>query len=404
MVRIIGLELICKLFNYTYKQLASELGLLPQQVNDWISGRRKIPEKYLPRLETTFQIPSSYIIKVLNEYDIIRIQEMKLNNDKRRLFSMERKQKRICVINYKGGVGKTTLAFNLAAGLSRHGKRVLLVDVDHQASLSRVCLKNKDFTVDTSIAAIFKAYVNNEKCMPDTRIIQRAPLSALGYQNLDILPSIEELDEFEFNLAETRNANDFQDWTKKTLICRWIDENNLKTEYDYIIFDCPPATMYITQNALAASDSYIVPLIPSELSLRGFNHLLHMINDKIYKRLITWEKMLEVSFNNDTDIDKTRNKLYDSFNGSIELKAVVLSMVQRTGNTSNDYGCTDVHRQGIDLLKNWEKNQPMLKDKILYDNIIYKRTEVESSMGIGIPVYDTNDEFKSLIDKLYNIL
>ncbi len=49
--------------------------------------------------------------------------------------------KRISVINFKGGVGKTTLAFNLAAGLARfHGARVLLVDMDHQSSLSIVCL------------------------------------------------------------------------------------------------------------------------------------------------------------------------------------------------------------------------------------------------------------------------
>ena len=49
--------------------------------------------------------------------------------------------KRVSIINFKGGVGKTTLAFNLAAGLARyHGARVLLVDMDHQSSLSIVCL------------------------------------------------------------------------------------------------------------------------------------------------------------------------------------------------------------------------------------------------------------------------
>jgi chromosome partitioning protein len=54
--------------------------------------------------------------------------------------------KRVSVINFKGGVGKTTLALQLAAGLTRfHGSRVLLVDVDHQSSLSIVCLSGANW-------------------------------------------------------------------------------------------------------------------------------------------------------------------------------------------------------------------------------------------------------------------
>lgn len=348
-------------------------------------------------VEIFFKIPKSYLSKELDNIDMIQIQEIKLKNDKERVVNMSKKrQKRVCVINYKGGVGKSTIALSLAAGLSRENK-VLLVDVDHQANLSRVCLGSKDIGKDNSIAAIFQSYTKNEQ-IPGLEIIHKAPLRAKRYPNLDLLPSIEELDEFEFNIAETTHSSEFQQWDKKTLICRWIDENDLEEQYDYIIFDCPPATMYITQNALAASHSYVVPIIPSELSMRGLLHLIHMINDKIYKKIAKWAKVIEQLEDNAEE----GSKIYRSFNGKINLAAVVLSMVQVAGNTNNIYGCTDVHQHGIDVLRQWEKKEPLLKDKVLYDCIVYKRTEVESSMGEGLPVL--NHEYRKLVQRLAKLI
>lgn len=314
---------------------------------------------------------------------------------------MDKNQKRVCIINYKGGVGKSTIAFNLAIGLSTR-KRVLLVDVDHQANLSRACFKSKNFSADNSVAAIFKSYINRQPS-PDTEIIQKSPLRF--YNNLDILPSIEELDECEFDLAGTNLSDDFYDWNKKTLICKWIDDNHLENEYDYIIFDCPPATMNITQNALAASHSYIVPLIPSELSMRGLNHLIHMINNKIYSKLKAYKQMLEIGIN--SGIYKN-NTLYNSFVGEIVLTAAVLNMVQIAPNTYNKYGCTDVHQKGIDQLKQWEKTDNALKGKVLYDYIVFKRTDIENAMGQGIPAYnseyDKQGEITSLVKHLASII
>jgi chromosome partitioning protein len=401
-IGIIGLEYICKIFDLSYKSLAEYLRITNQQVNDWVNGRRKIPENHLVLLERKFNIPASYFNIDLDEISKIRIQEIKLENDKRRYMNMKKEQKRISVINYKGGVGKTTLSLNLAAGLSRKG-RVLLVDVDHQANLSRVLFGAKEIDEDFSIAAIFKSYTKNLP-MPGVEIIQKSPLKSKGYPNIDVLPSIEELSETEFDIAEMSYPDDFQKWAKKTLMCQFIDDNNLENEYDYIVFDCPPATMYITQNALAASQSYIIPLIPSELSMRGLVHLINMINEKIYKRLNVWENMLRLAINNESGINTERNRLYNSFSGNLNLAAVSLNMVQVVGNTHNKYGCTDVHQGGIDFLKQLEKKNSLLTGKVLYDYITYRRIDIEGFTGEGMPVYEFSSEFKQLIDKLAKLI
>ena len=210
--------------------------------------------------------------------------------------------KRISVINFKGGVGKTTLAFHLATGLARyHGsQKVLLIDMDHQSSLSIVCLGagrwEKAVQDKKTIDEVFRSFIGQNPAFPDESIIiqnpmESKPASRNHYRSMDMVPASLQLDDIEIDLTATHQGNAIHsEWNKRTLVCRWIEETRLDKLYDYIIFDCPPATKIVSQNAIAASHGYIIPVVPEAVMERGAPHLFEMMKKGIDGRLKTLAK------------------------------------------------------------------------------------------------------------------
>lgn len=101
--------------------------------------------------------------------------------------------KRVSVINFKGGVGKTTFAFQFAAGLARfHESRVLLMDMDHQSSLSIVALTapvwQKLVSANKTVTEIFKPFIGQSSKIPGKSIIEKLAIKqrSVGhyYKNL----------------------------------------------------------------------------------------------------------------------------------------------------------------------------------------------------------------------------
>jgi len=199
--------------------------------------------------------------------------------------------KRVSVINFKGGVGKTTVSFHLATGLAKYyDSRVLLVDVDHQSSLSLVCLDEKTWNdakkQGKTVNSIFLHFTIPGTPLPNKDIILRSPKK--NYPKLDLLPSELQLDETELELGSSAMGDPFlSEWNKRMLIAKWIEKNNIDEDYDYIIFDCPPATKIVTQNAIAVSHGYIIPAIPDEVSTRGIPHLIERMLTKIDAKMTT---------------------------------------------------------------------------------------------------------------------
>ena len=214
-------------------------------------------------------------------------------------------------------------------------------------------------------------------------IIHSNPLARINraYDGLDIVPASLELDDLEIELTATHQGNAIQsEWNKRTLICQWLEESGVDDDYDFIIFDCPPATKIVSQNAIAASHCYVVPVIPEAVMERGAPHLVSMMESGIDAKLKALTQFGEPRAMHVPDT---------------ELVGVAITQIQRASG-----GYTVEHRQYLESLKNrWG-------DKLLEPYII-RGAGVSAAMSDGVPVYErghTQNVGGRRIDALYQEL
>lgn len=291
--------------------------------------------------------------------------------------------KAVSVINFKGGVGKTTLALHLGCFLARNA-RVLLVDVDHQSSLSLVILTDRMWqaAIDAgnTVNKVFLSFCNRKVPIPGSEIIiknafhKRQPESNI-YPNLDLVPAQFELDDTEIDLASTFIGNPtVSDWDKRVLLAGWLDSVSAESHYDYVIFDCPPATKIVSQNALAASDGYIVPVIPDELSSRGVTHFSNLVQNKIDEKLKYLKNAAQVT---ETPI---------CFEESTRLVAIAPSLVKSAGAAAS--GMVNIHTEQLNALTaTWGD------DVLPYIGKNY--VSVPGAMSAGWPIWNYGNDVKA---------
>jgi len=279
--------------------------------------------------------------------------------------------KRVSIINFKGGVGKTTLAFQLATGLVRFHKpaRVLVVDMDHQSSLSIVCLRPQHWdakvVADQTINEVFKPFIGQSQNMPGAEIVTQTYLNQFHYGNLKIVPASLQLDDIEIELTASHHGNAIQsEWNKRTLVCRWLEESKVDQEFDYIIFDCPPATKIVSQNAIAASHGYIIPVIPEAVMERGAPHLYEMVKTGIDARL---KALASMGVPRAMHVPDTK------------LAGVAITRIKTHGPAASGY--TDDHTQHLASLRRYWKGD-------LVTPYIEDGTGVSQALAEGVPVYD----------------
>ena len=158
----------------------------------------------------------------------------------------------ISISNHKGGVGKTTSVLNIGAGLSRLGKKVLLIDIDPQCNLTMsLGISDPEFNIYGAMRGDYPLQ----------------PISVL--KKLDIIPSVLGLLATEIELP-----NEY----KNRFILKELLQP-LLGKYDYILIDCPPSLGLLTINSFTASQEVYITLQPQFFALQGLSKLTEIIED-----------------------------------------------------------------------------------------------------------------------------
>ena len=166
----------------------------------------------------------------------------------------------ISICNQKGGVGKTTTAANLGVALAMEGERVLLIDLDPQSDLSACLGLDRTDELEVTVSTMMGKAVNEENFNPMEGIVKTE-------EGVYFLPSNLELSAMEMSLVGVMN----RERVLKGYVYR------VRNSFDYVLIDCMPSLGMITINALAASDSVIIPVQAHYLPAKGMEQLLSTV-------------------------------------------------------------------------------------------------------------------------------
>lgn len=295
--------------------------------------------------------------------------------------------KKIFVGNYKGGVGKTTSIYQIGMHLVHKGKKVLLIDLDPQCSLSEICI-GKQNTLDElrfneSLNYIYdiwlkaKQYPHIDFNFNNHILIKKIPLELSMY--LDYIPSNIFYNGGGLDEIAMKMKDDFEDLT---VLQQFIQKQGLDNVYDYILFDCPPSNNVITQGAFLLSDYFIIPTIVQAISIRGVAHYIKTV-EKIYKKYCEDHENADIA----KLLFGERSKFLGIFQtlkkGSVNNNSVLNELNAMLDNSSVD---TVLKLKG--------------KGTYLFNSIIKNYEDIARNTAEGIIV----DEYENLTNEIINLI
>ena len=167
----------------------------------------------------------------------------------------------LAVVNQKGGTGKTTTCENLGVGLAQEGKKVLLVDVDPQGSLTISLGYPRPDDLDSTLSELMAKVMQETPLSPGEGILHHE-------EGVDLIPANISLSGIEVSLVNAMS--------RETILKQLMEP--LKRQYDFILLDCMPSLGMLTVNALAAADNVLIPVQAQYLSAKGLEQLLQTVN------------------------------------------------------------------------------------------------------------------------------
>ena len=225
----------------------------------------------------------------------------------------------IAVANQKGGVGKTTTAINLSSCLAAKEQKVLAIDMDPQGNMSSGLGIDKD-NVDYTVYDLLIGEATIEQVLHKEEI-----------ENLDVIPANIDLSGAEIELLDTEN---------KEYILR--DEVlKIRSNYDYVIIDCPPSLSMLTINSMTTADTVLVPIQCEYYALEGLSQLI-----------------------------KTIELVKERLNENLEMEGVVFTMYDARTNLS------------LQVVENVKDNL----DQTIYKTIIPRNIRLAEAPSHGLPI------------------
>ena len=206
----------------------------------------------------------------------------------------------ISVANQKGGTAKTSSALSLGVALARQGKRVLLVDTDPQADLTKSLGWTDPDALGVTIATQIGAIINDKPLEPTSGMLRHE-------EGIDLMPANIELAAMEMAVLMAM--------AREKVLKTWVEP--LRCAYDYIIIDCAPTLGIIPINALAASDSVLIPVSAEYLPASAMTELL-----------------------------KTAERVKRQINPRLEVEGVLITLFDSRNNLAKEVECTVRERYG----------------------------------------------------------
>lgn len=224
----------------------------------------------------------------------------------------------LTITNQKGGVGKTTITHTLSYGLARRGYKVLVVDLDGQCSLTRT------FRIDPELPTSYDLMLKKARIKECIQPVE---------DNLDIIPGDPDLSAMDLELKDLG-----KEYRLKEVL------EPVKSVYDFIILDTPPALNTITTNALTGADRVLIPCVAEVYSLDGVGRLYDTINviRKYTNKDLIIDGMLLNEYNSRTILSREIANRYKKLAESIGTKVYTTTI--RTANAMKE---TQTRRKDI---------------------------------------------------------
>lgn len=174
----------------------------------------------------------------------------------------------LAFLNQKGGVGKTTMAFNTAHALCERGHKVLCLDMDPQANLSLLCGVDTAEVDGPSVHQLLINSVRELRPLHAPALVQNVIIKG---DRVDLLPAGQELSGFELSVAGVSIP-------RQLILKKFLETNRLLEMYDYIVIDGPPTLGLIVVNIMCAAHGLLVPFRPDEFSRKGLGHFYDVLD------------------------------------------------------------------------------------------------------------------------------